>query len=98
MTPNEPDLTAGVGDPVRLRPGIEWRNISGSVVALDLESSTYLSVNGSGSCLWPLVVAGTTEAELVEELVSRFEVDAEQGRRDVAAFLARLRDLSLIGD
>lgn len=81
---------------VRLRPGIEWRAVSGEVVALDLESSAYLSVNDTGSLLWPLVVTGATENQLVEALLSNFDVAGDQARADVAEFVARLRSLSLV--
>jgi hypothetical protein len=89
-------MTEPGGDPFRLRPGIEWRNVAGEVVALDLESSAYLSVNDTGSVLWPLVVAGTTEAHLVEEIVARFGVEVEVARRDVAAFVEGLRSFALV--
>ena len=72
-------------------PGIEWRNVSGEVVALDLESSAYLSVNDTGSVLWPLVASGTTRGGLVDELLARFDVDADEARRDVAEFVEQLR-------
>ncbi len=81
---------------LRLRPGIEWRNVAGEVVALDLESSAYLAVNDTGSLLWPLVVAGTTEELLVDELVSRFAIDVDRARADVAAFVEGLRSHSLV--
>ncbi|MEA2901782.1 MAG: hypothetical protein QOH36_1669 [Actinomycetota bacterium] len=84
------------GEIFRLRPGIEWRNVSGEVVALDLESSAYLSVNDTGSVLWPLVVAGTTEERLVEEVVTRFGIGVEQARHDVAVFVEGLRSFSLV--
>lgn len=81
---------------VRLRPGIEWRNIADEVVALDLESSAYLSVNDTGSVLWPLVASGTTEERLAEELMARFGLDHEHAHRDVAAFVEQLRSFSLM--
>ena len=84
------------GDEVRLRSGIEWRTVSGEVVALDLDSSAYLAVNDTGSLLWPLVASGATEGRLVEELVAHFDVDGEQARVDVAEFVGRLRALCLV--
>jgi hypothetical protein len=89
-------MVAPGDDPIRLRAGVEWRTVSGEVVALDLESSAYLAVNGTGSILWPLVASGTTTARLVDELVTRFDIDADDARRDVGAFLDSLRSLSLV--
>ena len=70
--------------------------MSGEIVALDLDTSAYLSVNDTGSALWPLVVAGTTEERLVEEVVARFDIDVEEARRDVAAFVQSLRSFALV--
>jgi len=81
---------------LRLRPGIEWRTVAGEVVALDLESSAYLSVNDTGTVLWPLVASGTTEADLVDALVAHFGVDAARARADVADFVAQLHTYSLV--
>jgi hypothetical protein len=81
---------------VRLKPGIEWQRVDDEIVALDLNTSAYLGVNDAGALLWPLVVAGTTEDELVEALLSEFAVDGERARVDVGAFVERLRSLSLI--
>ncbi len=84
------------GSVLRLKPGVEWQHVDNEVVVLDLGSSAYLAVNDTGAVLWPMVAAGTTESELVEELTSRFEVDVEQAQVDVRAFVARLRSLALV--
>ena len=81
---------------LRLRPGIEWRTVAGEVVALDLESSAYLSVNDTGTILWPLVASGTTETALVDALVAHFGIDAAQAHTDVAAFVEQLHAFSLV--
>ena len=84
------------GPVLRLRPGIEWQRVDDEVVVLDLSSSAYLAVNGTGTALWPLVAAGTTERQLVEELTARFRVDAHQAQVDVTQFTTQLRDLALL--
>lgn len=84
------------GARVRLRDdAVVWREIDGETVVLDLGSSRYLSVNGTGTVLWPALVRGTTLAALADLLVSSFGIDEEQARVDVAAFLdvCRARDL-----
>ena len=83
---------------VRLRADVEWQLVDDEIVALDLGSSSYLSVNNTGAVLWPLVAAGTTEAAMVAELTARFDVDAEQARVDVEAFVEQLESLTLVED
>ena len=89
------DPATGAG--LRLRVGaVEWREVDGEVVALDLTSSSYLAVNPSGAVLWPALDAGTTREMLVSRLVEAFEIPQGQASRDVDAFLSELRRLGLL--
>ena len=81
---------------VRLKPGVEWQKVDDEVVVLDLGESVYLGVNDSGAVLWPMVAEGTSQDSLVDELTSRFGIDDDRARADVAAFVDRLRSLSLL--
>lgn len=83
---------------MRLKPGVEWQRVDDEIVVLDLTTSAYLAVNDAGAVLWPLVVAGTNEDELVEALVSEFAVDGHRARADVGAFVERLESLALVTD
>ena len=81
----------------RLRSdAIEWREVEGEVVALDVRTSQYLAVNATGAALWPLLAAGATRDELVTTLVERFETDAETAGGDVDAFLGALAEQDLL--
>jgi hypothetical protein len=81
----------------RLRDGeLEWRQIEGEIVALDLRESTYLSVNRTGTALWPLLVSGATRDELRTALMARFDVDEASAGRDLDAFLSALREKGLL--
>ena len=82
---------------LKLRPErLEFREIEGEVVALDLERSSYIGINQTGGELWPLLVAGTEEETLVAHLVTEFGVSEEVATRDVGAFIADLRSRDLL--
>ncbi len=82
---------------VRLRKGaVEWREIDGEIVALEVESSTYISANRTGGLLWRRLTEGTTPDELVNELTARYEVEPAQARSDVAGFLGALTARGLL--
>jgi Coenzyme PQQ synthesis protein D (PqqD) len=68
------------------------------VVLLDLRTSTYLSLNASGSILWQRLAHGATESDLREELLQRFQLDADQAAADVTAFLNALRTRDLLAE
>lgn len=81
---------------LRLREDVQWREAGGEVIALDLGTGQYLSVNRSGALLWTMLQAGTSAAALVDRLASAFELSPEQARADVDAWLAALDAESLL--
>ena len=85
-----------VSDVLRLRDDrLEWRELEGEVLALDGPTRVYLSVNRTGTVLWPALAGGATREQLLARLVERFDVDEDDAARDLDAFLASLeaRDL-----
>jgi hypothetical protein len=76
---------------VQIRHGVvEWREVEGEIVALDLRTNTYLAVNRTGAALWPALVSGADREELLSRLVDAFDVTAEQAAADLDEFLAQL--------
>jgi UDP-N-acetylmuramate dehydrogenase len=83
--------------PLRLRShALEWREVEGEIVALDLGSSEYVSANATGAILWNELAQGTTRERLIAALTSRFDVDDETAARDADAFVTALRDHGLL--
>lgn len=84
---------------LRLRPdALQWREIEGEVVAVDLETSNYLGANPAGAVLWRALAVGATKEELAALLVAEFGIDAEQADTDTDAFLAQLREGGLLAE
>jgi hypothetical protein len=84
---------------LRLREeGLNWREIDGEVVVLDVERSHYLNLNATGCVLWLLLAEGTTERQLVDKLIEEFDVDEPTAREDVQTFLTSCRDNGLLAD
>jgi Coenzyme PQQ synthesis protein D (PqqD) len=82
---------------VKLRPGaLEWREIEGQIVALDIDASEYLAVNRTGTAIWPLLVAGATSDELAARLAAAYDLDRESAGRYVDEFLASLAERNLL--
>ena len=76
---------------LRLRDkDLEWREIQGEVVALDLKSSDYLAVNQSGAKLWAALAVGATRDQLVDVLIGGFAIPREQAEREADAFVRML--------
>ncbi|NAZ86673.1 PqqD family protein [Kineococcus indalonis] len=67
---------------------LAWNEVDDQIVVLDTATSTYHAVSGAGVVLWPLLVEGTTRADLLERLTGTFDVDRERAEADLDAFLA----------
>lgn len=86
-------------DSIKVREGAAvWRELDGETVVLDLEHSTYLGLNATGTLLWPAMVDGASTERLVDLIVDRFGVGRQQASADVAAFVAECRRRRLIED
>lgn len=70
--------------------GIAWRAIEREVVVLDLHTSQYFSINGSGSILWQLLAKGATRGELTAVLKAEYAIDPDLAGEDVESFLGAL--------
>ena len=55
-----------------------------------------ISINGTGAVIWDLLETQTSEAQLVEAVLSRYEIDRETACADVSAFLASLKEVGAI--
>lgn len=82
---------------VRVRSDdVTWQLIDDDLVVLDLASSTYLRVVGAGAQLWPLVVEGRDDTELVTCLVETFGIEQAVAATDVREFLDALVSHDLV--
>lgn len=82
---------------LRLRDvDLDWREVEGELVALDLRESRYLAVNRTGQVLWAALAEGATRAQLVERLIEEFGIDHARAAADVDAFTAELESRDLL--
>jgi hypothetical protein len=82
---------------VRLRTeGITWQEIDGELVILDLQSSMYLTTNGSGAFLAKLLTEERTEQELASALAAEFDIADDVAAADTAAFIEQLAEKKLL--
>jgi Coenzyme PQQ synthesis protein D (PqqD) len=75
---------------------IETRSVEGELVLLDLRSQTYLSLNRTGSELWPLLHGGTSRQTLIDELRNRYDITEETAMHDVDSLVEQLSRADLL--
>jgi Coenzyme PQQ synthesis protein D (PqqD) len=86
-----------MSETLRLRPdALDWREVEGEIVALDVRASTYLAVNPTGASIWPALLEGATRDELVTKLHGSFDIDRPRAEADVDAFVRTLRERDLL--
>jgi hypothetical protein len=75
---------------------VVWREVGDDLVVLELSTSTYLTLNGTARYLWERLADATTLDGLIEMLVERYQISADQARSDTESFLSALADRELI--
>lgn len=86
-----------MSETLRLREDeVVWQDVDDDLVVLDLRSSTYFKVNGTGALLWDLLREPTTRQDLVAALVSRYGIDEGRAASDVDAFIQSLNQRKLL--
>jgi hypothetical protein len=70
--------------------------IDGEVVAIDLESGRYYSLEGLAARAWEAILAGQDIDAVVDAVAAEAGVGADEARADVSAFLAELEAEGLL--
>jgi hypothetical protein len=75
---------------------VVWREVDDQVIVLELETSTYLTLNGTAKPLWEALAGGITFGALVELLTDSYQVTPEQATCDTENFLTNLTSRNLL--
>jgi hypothetical protein len=82
---------------VKLRnDAIEWREVEGQIVVLDVDAAEYLAINPTGAAIWPLLAEGATREQLAERLVAGYGINESSAARDVEEFVTGLAERGLL--
>lgn len=70
--------------------------VDGELLAMSIEQGACYGLNPVGTEIWNLLETPRTVDALCAELVSRFEVDDDTCRAEVAAFLTQMQDEGMV--
>ena len=80
---------------MKIKKGFILRQVAGQSVALPcgdtLDLNMMITLNGTGAFLWEKLQEETTQEALVAALLAEYDVDEETARRNVAAFVEKLK-------
>ena len=86
---------------MKIKDGFIKKNVGGVdvVVAVGEASVNFnamITLNGTGAFLWSLLEKDTTEKELLDAMLEKYDIDEQTAKKDIAAFLAKARSAGLI--
>ena len=71
-------------------------DMDGETVLMSIEHGSYFGIGGIGSLIWERLATEQTEDALVTAICAEYDVDEQECRTDVAAFLAELAGNGLV--
>lgn len=88
---------------MKLKDGIILKKVMGNYMVISTVGTyshvdSMQTVNETGAFLWSYLEKGASEDELVGALLAEFEVTEDEARRDVAAFVGKVREAGLLTD
>jgi hypothetical protein len=69
---------------------VNWRDVKGETVVLNIESGVFYTLNEVGRFIWELIADGHNFESITSQITNRFEVSPEQSRDDAEKFITRL--------
>ena len=84
------------GSRVRPDPSVLAKRVDDEIVLVHLETNRIYELNRTAAFLWDALGAGSTPAELEQQLTLEFDVDPEQLAREIDELLTRFTSERLI--
>jgi hypothetical protein len=89
-------MTTSFSMRVAVAPDVMFRTVGDESVLLHLKSESYLGLDPVGTRMWTLLTASESIQTAYESLLSEYDVDGQQLRRDLEDFVAKLLDNDLV--
>lgn len=83
-------------DRYQCSPEVLFQEVNGEIVLLDLEAETYFGLNESGAVVWQLLQKELNVEQIIEHLLSEFDVTPETAGKDVRELLEQLEKAQLV--
>ena len=86
---------------MKIKEGFILREVAGSYLVVAVgkavkEFGGVVNLNETGAFLWKLLEKSSTESEMVDALLSEYDVDRDTSEKDVKAFTDKLMEAKLV--
>lgn len=85
-----------VNEIIKLKKNLNVTDLSGEKVMIDFESGKYFMIKGTGNDIWDLIQEEISVGDIIEKLLSEYDVSREECTASVETFLGKLRELQFI--
>lgn len=82
---------------IAIKKNLNVTDLSGEKVMVDFETGKYFLIKGVGNDIWDMLQEETTAAEIIEKLLSEYDVSREECESSVLEFLCKLEELAFLG-
>ena len=81
---------------VVVQPSVIYRDVSGEIVLLDLQSGVYYGLDAIGSRMWQLLIEQRDVDEVCSIMVDEYETSSDVLRTDVDRLVSELAEKGLV--
>ena len=81
---------------LRPNPEVIAKRLDQTTVLVDISTSRIFELNETGTRIWELLGQGLKLEQIVQHLVSEFEVEDSQAAKELETLLSQLRDQGLV--
>lgn len=84
---------------LKLKKNLDVTDLAGEKVMIDFDSGKYFLIRGAGNDIWDILQSagdGVTVEEIIDNLMSVYDVAREECESSVNEFLERMRSLGFI--
>lgn len=71
-------------------------DLSGEKVMVDFEQGKYFMIKGAGNEIWDMIKDGISGAEIIDDLLKKYDVNEEICEKETMAFLNQLEEFGII--
>lgn len=86
---------------MRIKEGYVLRKVadSGVIVSMEeLDCNQLMTLNQTGMDLWEMLQNDSSLEDLVQQMLSSYDVDEETLRKDISLFLDKIREAGLLDE
>lgn len=88
---------------MKIKDGFILRQVAGNYIVIGVgdeavDFNGMITVNETGAFLWKILENGATTEEMVSALTAEYDVSADDAKKDVSDFIAKLEDGKLLID